>query len=123
MKLFATANNVPRVRVIKWAAMKGSFVMGLESGTKTGAGCVAATQTERMAALQRVRCQRVSILDMAGRNACQISRSHEGTVQAKCGTQKEDLDDDTNPASERRRSCSTAAGLASHWTTRDRVAD
>jgi hypothetical protein len=34
--------------------------MGLESGTKTGTGCVTATQTERTAALQRVRCQRVS---------------------------------------------------------------
>jgi hypothetical protein len=34
--------------------------MGLESGKKIGAACVAATQTERMAALQRVRCQRVS---------------------------------------------------------------
>jgi hypothetical protein len=60
MKLFAPANNVPRVRVINWAAMKGSFVMGLKPATKTGAGRVAATQTGRMAALQHVRCQRVS---------------------------------------------------------------
>jgi len=85
--------------VVIWAAMKGTFVIGSQSGTKAETHCVAGTQADWVGwAITPPMSTGLMPGSVAG-SAGQHVRKRERISGTNCGREKAEMGYDTNPSS------------------------